>query len=128
MFHASRELALAAFALGAAVLSLSHCAVTVDWRQRTTLLWVLIPLAGGVGTGLFKGEPPNMILFTLGGALALLSLMLFFPWGRRKELNRRKAAGETIGPKEYEPPSWVVWTMLVGVIAWACLSYFLYGG
>ncbi|MET9859518.1 hypothetical protein ABZY93_09350 [Streptomyces smyrnaeus] len=126
MSHASRELAVVTFALGGAVFSISYCAVTVTWKQRTPLLWILIPLAGGIGTGLFKGEPLNMILFSLGGGLALLTLMLFFPRGRRKELNRRKAAGETIESKEYEPPSWVVWTIVVGVLAWACLSYFLY--
>jgi hypothetical protein len=69
-----------------------------------------------------------MILFTLGGALSLLPLILFFPRGGRKEPNRRKAAGETVESKEYEPPSWAVWTVLVGVVAWARLSYFLYSG
>jgi hypothetical protein len=128
MSHASRELALVVFVLGAAVFALSYYAVTVNWRQRTPLLWVIIPLIGGISLGLAKGESLNMILFSLGGGLALLSLMFFFPRGRRKELNRRKAAGEKIESKEYEPPSWVVWAMLVGVLAWVCLSYFLYSG
>jgi hypothetical protein len=126
MPDASRELALATFALGAAVFAVTYYAVTVDWRQRTPLLWILIPLAGGIAAGLGKGDPLHMILFSLGGSLALLSLMLVFPWGRRKELNRRKAAGETIESKEYEPPTWVPWVILVGVIAWVCFSYFLY--
>ncbi|MBQ1089532.1 hypothetical protein [Streptomyces sp. B93] len=128
MSHASRELALVVFVLGAAVFALSYYAVTVNWKQRTPLLWALIPLIGGISLGLGKGEPLNMLLFSLGGGLALLSLMLYFPRGRRKELNRRKAAGEKIESKEYEPPSWVVWTMLVGVIAWGCLSFVLYSG
>jgi hypothetical protein len=67
-----------------------------------------------------------LVAFAVG--TALLSLMLLFPRGRRKELNRRKAAGEEIDSKEYEPPSWVVWTMLVGVMAWAGLSFSLFGG
>ncbi|GFH38417.1 hypothetical protein [Streptomyces pacificus] len=128
MSHASRELALVVFVLGTAVFALSYYAVTVNWKQRTPLLWVVIPLAGGISLGLAKGEPLNMLLFSLGGGLAMLSLMFFFPRGRRKELNRRKAAGETIESNEYEPPSSVVWTILVGVLAWVCLSYFLYSG
>ncbi|GAA0907825.1 hypothetical protein [Streptomyces thermoalcalitolerans] len=128
MSHASSEVALVAFVVGMAVFALVYCAVTVNWRQRAPLVWILLPLAGGIGIGLFKGESLDMILFSLGGAMALLSLMLLFPWGRRKELNRRKAAGEKIDSKEYEPPSWVVGTLLVGILAWTGLSFALFGG
>lgn len=128
MSHASSAVALVAFVVGMAVFALVYCAVTVNWRQRKPLLWILVPLAGGIGIGLFKGESLDMILFSLGGGMALLSLMLLFPWGRRKELNRRKAAGEKIDSKEYEPPSWVVWVLLIGIMAWIGLSFALFGG
>ncbi|MBV2365913.1 hypothetical protein ACFPZ0_11725 [Streptomonospora nanhaiensis] len=121
-------LAVAVFVLGAAAFSLGYCAVTVTWRQRAPLLWAVLPPAAGIGGGVAQGEPAHMILFSLGGALAMLSLTLFASRRGLRELNRRSAAGERIGAKEYEPAPWAVWTTVAGVTAWACLSFVLFSG
>ncbi|WP_248503653.1 hypothetical protein [Streptomyces sp. D2-8] len=69
-----------------------------------------------------------MVLFSLGGTMALAALGGFYPPGRVRALNRRKAAGEEVDPKEFEPSQRVTWVTVTAIIAWICVSYALFGG
>ncbi|MFF4824301.1 MULTISPECIES: hypothetical protein [unclassified Streptomyces] len=114
------------FILGYLVFSACYIALTVDWKQRSVLLWMLPVVGAGLALGRARGESMNLLLFGLGGCIAVLSFFLFFPRGKRKELNRRKAAGENIPDKEYEPPQWVVWTTVTGILAWIVVTFIIF--
>jgi len=114
------------FILGFGVFCASYIALTVNWKQRSVLLGMLPVLGCGLAAGRVRGESLDLLLFGLGGSLAVLSFFLFFPRGKRKELNRRKAAGENIPDKEYEPPRWVVWTTVGGVLAWIAFTLIVF--
>jgi hypothetical protein len=124
----SHALVLLLSGLSIAFFALSYCAVTVNWRQRAPLLWMFLPLSGGVGIGLAKGESLDMVLFSLGGAMTLAALGGFYPPRRVRALNRRKAAGEEVDPKEFEPSQRVTWVTVTVITAWICVSYALFGG
>ncbi|WP_207312911.1 hypothetical protein [Streptomyces nodosus] len=87
---------------------------------------MLPALGSGLALGRARGESMDALLFMLGGTVAAISFPLFFPRGRRKELNRRKAAGENVLDKEYEPPQWVNWTTAGGIVAWVVFSFILF--
>lgn len=128
MSRPSHEVVLLVFALGMLIFGLMFCAVTVNWRQRTLLIWMLIPLCGGIGIGLNKGESLDQLLFSLGGGIPLLGLIMFVPPSRLRDYYRRKAAGENPDQKDYEPPQWTIWTGVSALIVWCVISFSIIGG
>lgn len=124
----STTVSLLVCVLGYGVFCASCIALTVNWRQRALLLWALPVIGSGLALGRARGETPDLLLFGFGGCLAALSFLLFFPRGKRKELNRRKAAGENIPDKEYEPPTWVNWTTVGAILAWIVFTLILFRG
>ncbi|MCX4795250.1 MULTISPECIES: hypothetical protein [unclassified Streptomyces] len=115
-----------AFILGYGVFCASYIALTVNWKQRSLLLWILPVLGGGLALGRVRGETLNLLLFGFGGCITALAFCLFFPRGKRKEANRRIAAGENVPEKEYEPPQWVVWTSVGGILAWIVFTFIIF--
>lgn len=91
-------------------------------------MWMFLPLSGGIGIGLAKGESLDMILFSLGAHWP------WRPWARshhRAESKRStggRAAGEQVEPREFEPSQRVTWATVTAIIAWICVSYALFGG
>ncbi|GAA1155351.1 hypothetical protein GCM10009654_08700 [Streptomyces hebeiensis] len=128
MLDIPREALLVTFILSYAFFSLIYIMLTVTWGQRAVLLWILIPLGGGIGIGLGKGESIDLLLFSFSGAFFMLPLLLLLPRGKRKELNRREAAGEKVDWKEGEPPTWAVWTFTCAICLWAVVSFIVTGG
>ncbi|MFC9427761.1 hypothetical protein [Streptomyces sp. NPDC056987] len=127
MPHVSRDVVLLVFVLGLGAFALVHIMLTATWGQRSVLLWMLVPLGGGTGLGLAKGESVDVLLFSLGGAFAIMAVLMAFPSGKRKELYRRQAAGETVEWKEAEPPAWAVWVFVCAICLWAAFSFVVTG-
>ncbi|MER7997590.1 hypothetical protein [Streptomyces sp. NPDC095613] len=128
MLDIPRVIFFLTFILGYAIFAVTYIQLTVTWSQRTVLLWTLIPLSGGVGIGLGKGESTDVLLFSLGGAFALLPFLLLLPRGKRKELNRREAAGEKVDWNEAAPPTWAGWVYICVVLLWSAFSFIATGG
>ncbi|MFJ7998057.1 hypothetical protein ACIQ7D_13055 [Streptomyces sp. NPDC096310] len=128
MLDISRDVIFLVFILGMGLFALVYSMLTATWGQRSVLLWMLIPLGGGIGLGLAKGESVDVLLFSLGGALAMMAVLMAFPSGKRKELYRRQAAGEKVDWKEAEPPTWAVWVFICAVLIWIAFSFIATGG
>ncbi|MFE3829719.1 hypothetical protein [Streptomyces sp. NPDC059092] len=128
MLDIPREIIVFVFVLGLGAFALVHTMLTATWGQRSVLLWMLIPLGGGTGLGLTKGESVDVLLLSLGGALAMMAVLMAFPGGRRKELYRRQAAGEKVDWKEAEPPTWATWVFICAVLVWIAFSFIATGG
>ncbi|MFJ2175324.1 MULTISPECIES: hypothetical protein [unclassified Streptomyces] len=128
MLDISRHVIFLVFILGIGSFALVHGMLTATWGQRSVLLWMLIPLGGGTGLGLAKGESVDVLLLSLGGALAMMAVLMAFPSGRRKELYRRQAAGEKVDWKEAEPPTWAIWVFICAVLLWTAFSFIATGG
>ncbi|MFF5564525.1 hypothetical protein ACFY7Z_02860 [Streptomyces sp. NPDC012623] len=128
MLDIPREIVFLVFTLGIAVFALSYISLTVTWGQRSPLLWMLIPLVGGIGIGLGKGESIDVLLFSLGGFFLMLPFLLLLPRGKRKELNRREAAGEKVDWQEAAPPTWAVLVFAGVACLWAVFSFIATGG
>ncbi|MEV7427276.1 MULTISPECIES: hypothetical protein [unclassified Streptomyces] len=128
MLDIPRAVIFLVFALGIAVFALAYIMLTVTWGQRSVLLWMLIPLTGGIGLGLGKGESIDVLLFSLGGCFFMLAALMAFPRGRRRELYRREAAGEKVDWQEAAPPTWAVWVFTCTVCLWAVFSFVATGG
>ncbi|MFE3597772.1 hypothetical protein ACFXP3_18630 [Streptomyces sp. NPDC059096] len=128
MLDIPRHVVFLVFTLGMGSFALVHCVLTATWGQRSALLWMLVPLCGGTGLGLAKGESVDVLLFSLGGALAMTAVLMAFPSGRRKELYRRQAAGEKVDWKEAEPPTWALWVFICAVLVWIVFSFVATGG
>ncbi|MER7997591.1 hypothetical protein [Streptomyces sp. NPDC095613] len=131
MLDIPREAVFLAFVLGYAIFALLYISLTVTWGQRSIILWGLIPLAGGIGIGLGKGESIDVLLLSLGGCLPLLAFMFYFPGAKRnkrRELYRREAAGEEVDWNEAEPPLWLVAVLTGAICLWAGFSFIATGG
>ncbi|MFJ1644161.1 hypothetical protein [Streptomyces sp. NPDC088258] len=128
MLDIPRAVVFLVFVLGITVFALVYLFLTVTLAQRSVLVWMLIPLLGGIGAGLSKGESIDALLFSLGGFFLMFPFLLLLPRGRRRELNRREAAGEKVDWQEAAPPTWAVLVFAGAVCLWGVFSFVAVGG